>query len=376
MWDSGNPGTPLYDTAYFISSKWTSYVYGYPMPDSFPDCPSGAQILAYLRGFAEAYGLRAHITFGTEVRHAAPDGDGWRVELSSGKVRQYAGVTACPGVTWRGVMPVLPGAQGFAGEVRHSVTYRSPDEIAGKRVRLVGAGNSGGDSACDAARVADRAFFSVRRGYRFVPKHLFGIPTDVLMSGKVLPPKGAAVSGDVNKKLDLAGGDLTRLGLPAPDHDALASHPIMNTQVLHYLAHGDLTAKGDLTGFDGDLVRFADGSAEAVDLVLFCTGYDYKLPFFDAGLFDWKGGRPQLYLNFLHRTLPGLYVLGFAEFADAAYRRFDEMAQMIVADINARETGVKAGVLAEMRASDRPDLRGGKVYTTARGTQTTSMPRR
>ena len=362
LWEPGNPGTPLYDTAHFISSKWTSYFYGFPMPDSFPDYPSGAQILSYLQDFADAYGLRPHITFGTEVRHAAPEGDGWRVELSTGEVRHYAGVIACPGVTWHGAMPKLPGAETFTGQARHSVTYRDPEEFRGKRVLIIGAGNSGVDIACDAARTAEAAYFSVRRGYRFVPKLLFGIPTDVLVSGKVLPPKGAAVSGDLNKMLDMVSGDLTRLGLPAPDHDALASHPIMNTQILHFLAHGDLTAKGDVKGFDGPRVLFADGSVEAIDLVLFCTGYDYKLPFFDEGLFEWKSGRPQLYLNILHRSLPGLYVLGFAEFADAAYRRFDEMAQMIVADINARETGVKADVMAAMRATDRPDLRGGKVY--------------
>ena len=296
------------------------------------------------------------------MRHAAPEGDVWRVELSTGEVRHYAGVIACPGVTWHGTMPKLPGAETFTGQARHSVTYRDPEEFRGKRVLIIGAGNSGVDIACDAARTAGAAYFSVRRGYRFVPKHLFGIPTDVLVSGKVLPPKGAAVSGDLNKMLDMLSGDLTRLGLPAPDHDALASHPIMNTQILHYLSHGDLTAKGDVKGFDGLHVLFADGSVEAIDLVLFCTGYDYRLPFFDEGLFEWKSGRPQLYLNILHRSLPGLYVLGFAEFADAAYRRFDEMAQMIVADINARETGVKADVMAAMRATDRPDLRGGKVY--------------
>lgn len=362
LWDPDNPGTPIYDTAHFISSKWTSYFYGYPMPADYPDYPSAAQILDYIRGFAEAFGLRPHITFNTEVIRAEPEGEGWRVTLSGGEVRHYAGIIGCPGVTWHAAMPRLPGQERFAGEIRHSVTYRNPDEFQGKRVLIVGAGNSGVDIACDAARSAEKAFLSVRRGYRFVPKHLFGIPTDVLMSGKAIPPKGAAVSGDVNRMLDILNGDLTRLGLPAPDHDALASHPIMNTQVLHHLAHGDLTAKGDVTGFEGDQVIFADGSREGVDLVLFCTGYDYRLPFLDPGLFEWKGGRPQLYLNILHRTQPGLYLLGFTEFADAAYRRFDDMAQVILADINARETGVMRTELDRLKAEDRPDLRGGKAY--------------
>jgi hypothetical protein len=96
--------------------------------------------------------------------------------------------------------------------------------------------------------------------------------------------------------------------------------------------------------------------------VLFATGYDYKLPFLDEDIFEWRDGRPQLYLNLIHRKLSGLYVLGFAEFADGAYRRFEEMAQMIVADIHARESGVRRELLDELRENHFPDLRGGKVY--------------
>jgi hypothetical protein len=72
-------------------------------------------------------------------------------------------------------------------------------------------------------------------------------------------------------------------------------------------------------------VLFKDGSEAPVDLVLFATGYDYRLPFLEENIFEWKDGRPQLYLNLIHRKLPGLYVLGSAEFADGAYRCFEEM---------------------------------------------------
>ena len=109
-------------------------------------------------------------------------------------------------------------------------------------------------------------------------------------------------------------------------------------------------------------VLFKDGSEAPVDLVLFATGYDYRLPFLEENIFEWKDGRPQLYLNLIHRKLPGLYVLGFAEFADGAYRRFEEMAQMIVADIHARESGVRRELLDKLRESHFPDLRGGKAY--------------
>jgi amino acid transporter len=362
LWDPDNPGSPIYDSAHFISSKWTSYFYGFPMPDHYPDYPSHRQILDYIRSFARVFGLYEHVTFDTEVLSAKPEGDQWKVTLGNGETRHYAGVVACPGVTWHPSMPDIPGRAAFRGEIRHSVTYRSAEEFRGKSVLIVGGGNSGVDMACDAARTAHRAFFSVRRGYRFVPKTLFGIPTDVLMTGQVPPPKGVALSGDINTLLDTLNGDLTRLGLPKPDHDALASHPIMNSQILHYLAHGDLAAKPDVKEFRPNSVVFKDGSEEQVDLVMLATGYEYRMPFFDPALFEWKGGRPQLYLNLIHRSSRGLYVLGFAEFADAAYRRFDEMAQVIVADIHATETGIARDWLDERRENHFPDLRGGKTY--------------
>ena len=131
----------------------------------------------------------------------------------------------------------------FRGEIRHSSTYRDPDEFRGRRVLVVGGGNSGVDIACDAALFASQAYLSVRRGYRYIPKHIGGVPTDALLAGVVAPPAGVSLPTDQTKFLDQLVGDLTRYGLPAPDHELLASHPIMNTQVLHHLGHGDLIAR-------------------------------------------------------------------------------------------------------------------------------------
>lgn len=363
IWDMENPGTPMYESAHFISSKYTSGFYGAPMSADFPDYPTWWQIRDYIRAFARDWGLYDHITFNTEVTRAEPlPGDRWRVSLSDGRTLEYDGLIAAPGVTWHANAPQLPGMETFGGEIRHAVTFRSGQEFLGKRVLIVGAGNSGVDIASDAARHAARAFFSVRRGYRYLPKHIAGLPTDALVNGILEPPKGLSLSGDLNKTLDLLVGDLTRLGLPAPDHDALASHPIMNTQVLHHLAHGDLIAKPDIDRFTSDGVVFKDGTREQLDLVMLCTGYEYKLPFLDPDLFTWKSGHPQLYLNVFNRAHDSLYVLGFIEFADAAYKRFDEMAQLVVMDIRARETGEHRDELRERKATDHPDLRGGVAY--------------
>ena len=116
---------------------------------------------------------------------------------------------------------------------------------------------------------------------------------------------------------------------------------------------------------------FADGSEEEVDLVLLATGYDL-VPYVDPTLFDWTDGRPDLYLNIAHRTLDGLYVLGFVELADAAYQRFDDMAQLVVMDAHAHRTGEHLDELRRLRREDHPDLRGGHRYVDSPGTRRTS----
>lgn len=366
IWDIESPGSSMYDSAHFISSKYTSAFFGLPMPESYPDYPDHRQILAYVREFARRFGLRDKITFGVEVLKATPLGeqaqDGWKVELSNGETRTYKGVVVANGVTWHPSLPDYPGLELFKGEARHAVTYRRPQEFAGKRVLIVGAGNSGVDIACDAARHADKAFISLRRGYHFVPKHMFGVPTDVFLGGGVHPPKGVVIPDDPDKMLGAMVGDLTRYGLKAPDHKAMQSHPIMNTQILHYLAHGDLTAKEDIVSFTETGAIFKDGSTLDFDMVLFATGYNYRLPFLDEDLFEWKQGRPQLYLNIFHRRLRGLAVVGYVEFASAGYQRFDEMAQMVAMDAVIEQSGANRETWRSMKAEGRPDLRGASTY--------------
>ena len=247
IWDIDNPGSPMYESAHFISSKYTSYFYGYPMPAEYPDYPSRAQVLAYVRSFARAYGLDRHAQLGVAVVSAAPVADGWEVLLSDGRAppvprrglrqRRDLAPAACPSYA---------GQDRFLGEVRHSVTYRSADELRGRRVLVVGGGNSGVDIACDAARSAQR-----------------GLP---VACGAATGSSPSTSSGSRRTCSSPAAGCRRRGRRPGRPQRArrlarrrphpvrparagpplLESHPIMNTQVLHHLAHGDLVAKPDV----------------------------------------------------------------------------------------------------------------------------------
>lgn len=360
IWDPENAGSPMYESAHFISSRYTSGFYGLPMPETFPDYPSWRMLRDYIRQFASVYGLYDNVRLGTEVRSAKLVDGRWHVTDSHGETETYTHLVNANGVTWYPKLPHYPGQETFGGEMRHASTYRYASEFVGKRVLIVGGGNSGVDIACDAARNAEAAFWSVRRGYRVIPKFVFGVPLDVFVNEGGRPPAGISFPEDPSELIDALVGDLTKYGLPKPDHPALASHPIVNDAIVNHLSHGDIAGKPDVAEFRGDSVVFTDGSEEKIDTVLFATGYDYRIPYLEQDLFTWKYGHPLLYLNMFNREVDNLYVLGFIEFADAAYHRFDEMAQLIAFDIAA--TGeTKQGFTALKRSHD-PDLRGGMTY--------------
>lgn len=357
LWDMDNPGSPIYESAHFISSRDLSGFMGFPMPKHFPDYPSHRQILSYVRSFANAYGLRGAIRLGTGVNQVRKDAAGhWVVELGDGTRRRYKAVICATGCNWDPNLPTFEGR--FSGELRHSVTYRSGDEFRGKRVLVVGAGNSGADIACDAATHADRAFISVRRGYHFIPKHIFGMPADEFgESGPHLPLWLARPV--MTGLLRLMTGDLTRFGLPRPDHRLFESHPLMNSQLLHHLQHGNIAVKPDISHFDGHAVVFKDGSREEVDLVLCATGYRWSCRY-AAEYFEWRGGRPQLYLSMFSRDHRNLFGIGYLENNSSAYKLFDTQAFMIASYLRAqRDRDASAARFEQLIQRDQPDLSGG-----------------
>lgn len=360
IWDPTNVGSPIYRTAHFISSRFNSGFYGHPMPATYPDYPSWSQIRDYIRKFAQDEKLYEHVTFNTPVEHAELRPDGQWVVTVGGERKLYQALVVATGVTWHANMPELPGQETFNGQILHSSAYSDSAVFRDKKVLIVGAGNSGVDIACDAAVTADKTFLSVRRGYRFIPKHIFGMPLDVFSKGGRKAPAGMTLPDSMDEIVDALVGDVTRFGLPAPDHDLLTSHPIVNDQIIHHFNHGDITAKPDVDKLDGSDVVFKDGTRERVDIILMATGYDYRIPFLDESLFEWKNGRPQLYLNVFSRSVDSLYVVGFIEFADAAYKRFEEMAQLVAMDLTLEGSAKRE--FAEMKANHRPDLRGGHDY--------------
>jgi thioredoxin reductase len=342
IWNLGSENSPAYDSLHFISSSTMSGFPGFPMPAEYPDYPSALQIRDYLRAYANHCGVREHIRFNTKVIAVTPAaGGGFMVrsntsenttggDLRSQEITEhFAGVIVANGhlnvpneISW-------PGR--FNGSVMHSRFYRSREVLAGKRVLVVGSGNSGCDIAVDAAAVAAKTFISVRRGVWFAPKYILGKPADVFASeGPHLPKfiENNVVVPIFEKLCKLLGGDPTKYGLPKPTHRILDEIPVVNSQLLYMLGHGRITAKPGIDRLDGDNVIFTDGSHEAVDLIVTATGYRVVFPFAAPELLHEKSGF-EMPLKIIHPTNPDLLAAGLTEGIGPGYPTYANSASLI-----------------------------------------------
>lgn len=303
----GNWYHGVYTTAHIISSRKTTEYADYPMPAQYPDFPSRAQMVDYLRDFAHHFGLRAAIEFNTKVVLARPRTDElWDVGLANGEQRLYKGVLVCNGHHWSKRFPDYPGD--FTGTLIHSKDYKSPQQLADKRVLVVGGGNSACDVASEAARVGTSCDLSLRRGYWFLPKTIMGKPlvesmplwTPVWLQRLVL--KGV---------LKVIIGDYRTYGLPKPDHKIFEHHPTINSELLHYVKHGRIKPRPDIRRYDGNRIEFTDGTSGEYDIVICATGFTVDFPFLPKGLVPVRGGNlAQVYGGAMLPEYKHLYIIG------------------------------------------------------------------
>ncbi len=366
LWNIGNPRSTVYESAHLISSKRMTEFTEFPMDDAVADYPSHAELMRYFSAFADRFDLRSHFHFGCRVLDAAPVGEGasplWRLRWAdkSGQEHEaeFKGLVVANGTLAEPNMPAFKGE--FAGELLHTSAYKKAAQMfAGKRVLIVGAGNSGCDIAVDAVHHARCVDISVRRGYYFVPKYVFGKPADTI-GGKIQLPAWLKQAVD-SRILKWFTGDPVRFGFPKPAYKMYESHPVVNSLILHHLGHGDLSVKPDVERFEGRTVHFKDGTAKDYDLVLAATGYKLHYPFMAREHLNWQGMAPQLYLNIFAPRFENLAVIGMVEASGIGWQGRYEQAELVARVFKAAGTE-RAARFHTAKAGPAPDLSGGFSY--------------
>jgi dimethylaniline monooxygenase (N-oxide forming) len=283
----------------------------FPMPRSYGNFPHHGELAAYLGAYADAHGLRDSIRFQTTVERVEPAADGsWRIALDDGSRRKYGAVVVATGLFWSPRLPAYPG--GFDGAVRHSHEYRTPEPYAGRRVLVVGAGQSAAEIAVEVSTVAERTFMSVRSPVHVIPRWIGRRPYDAsdVAPLNLLPWRLLNV---------IYGARVARALGPRPASWPLATRrllegiPIVSSDLLPAVRRGDVVVKPAIDRLNGQSVRFADGSEERVDRIVYATGYRISLPYLSSSLVSAEGRRFPLYRRIVPPELPGLYFAGFVD---------------------------------------------------------------
>ena len=305
----GNWYHGVYETARLISSKRTTEYPDFPMPRDYPDFPSAGQMIDYLRSYAAAFNLRPQIQFRSKVLMCLPLVDGrWELELESGEKRVYKGVIVCNGHHWDKRYPDYPGT--FSGEYFHSKDYKQPSQLVGKRVLVIGGGNSACDIASEAARVGKTCGLSLRRGYWFLPKTTLGIPLANLAPGWTPVWTQQLV---LKILVRLMFGRYESYGLPKPNHRIFDAHPTVNTDILNYIKRGRIQPRPEITRFEDQRVFFGDGTSDKFDTVVCATGFHLSFPFLPPGLVPVKASNALLYGGCTLPDFKNIYIVGTAQ---------------------------------------------------------------
>ncbi len=317
-WYFRNPNgrSSAYRSLHIDTSKQAISFADFPMDERYPDFPHHTQIHRFLREYADRFALRDRIEFETAVSEARRlDGGGWLIRTLDGQEHEFEALLVCNGHHWDPLYPNFRGT--FDGETLHSHHYIDPSEpldLYGKRVVVVGIGNSGVDIVSELSRkgVAEQVFLSTRSGAWVIPKYAFGRPVDQVF--KTNPRLSLKFQHRVAALLPrIVSGRMEDFGLPTPNHRFLEAHPTVSSELLLRLGSGDAVAKPDIDELLGDRVRFADGTVEAADAIIYATGYKISFPFFDPDFISAPGNVLPLYKRMFKPGIDDLAFIGLGQ---------------------------------------------------------------
>lgn len=349
-----------------------------PLLTSFSDFPAPADHLMhltvgeyvdYLDRYCEAFGLRRHIRFRATVEEVTrnPDGD-WTVRIRDAAgthEERFDAVALCSGLHQHPHLPRLPGQDTYTGTILHGAQYRRPSQVAAKRVLVVGAGESGADVAAEVAANAAETVLSLRRGVAVQSRIQLGKPKDLqtsrLMNStadwvfqtrhptddhkrsvyrwtflplllvdkalqqlylfvfEFLPLLRAATLAEIRANLRTRKLSLQLLRESGGTFNE--QFGTKSDEFVRAIATGHCRRAPAIARFDGPRVVFADGSVFTPDLVIFCTGFDTRMPYLDETV----AAAPR----FLHTFHPETGAsLGFIGFLRPAFGAIPPLAEL------------------------------------------------
>lgn len=350
-----------YERLHLHSVRAFSGLAHYPLPRNLPKYVPKDRFAVYLQDYARHFNLNIVLNCPVHKIRSSGSRGGWLVESEQG-TWQCDVVIVATGHYGTPYLPEWEGRERYQGALIHSVDYKTGSHYAGKRVLVIGAGNSGSEIATDLAEQgASHVSISIRTAPPIAPRDWLGTPVQIfgfLLSP--LPPKMADAIGHFLSRLSV--GNLTKYGLPPAQWHPFTAHrvPIIDVGFIKELKRGRIQIKPNVARFTERGVQFESGEEEHYDVVVAATGFKTGLPELiePAGLVDERGyptypsGQPTAY--------PGFYFMGYTESvrghlfeANRDSRRLAKMVKKYLEDFAVNER------LSPVKVTQHPPAGGG-----------------
>lgn len=340
VFNSKTGHSSVYENTHIISSKTMSEYEDFPMPDHYPDYPRHDQLQQYFENYAKHFGVYDQIKFHHQIDHVSKNEDNsWLVEFTDNQgnkqQKTYPYLMVCNGHHWKPKYPEYTGK--FTGTWMHSHDFKSvTDDWRGKRILVIGAGNSACDVAVEASRVSKDIYLSMRSPQWFVPKFMLGYPADIVVKAiENLPAKMRQKL--LTKIVKVFTGNYADFGLPVNDKPMLTQHPTANSDFIEFVRHGKITPKPAVKKLNGKKIEFTDGTVEQFDIVCCCTGFWTVFPFFDPEFINFQySEKLPLYRKMMHAEHDNLYFIGLFQPLGCIWPASDHQANLACQEILGR----------------------------------------
>lgn len=276
----------------------------YPAPADHPLHPAATQVHAYLRAYAEHFGVTRRIRYDTPVHRVAP---AWTVDGEP-----FDGVVVASGRFRRPRMPPVPDA--FRGEVLHAFDYPGAEHFRDRRTLVYGNGVSGLEIAADVAAAAP-VVSAFRKPRYVIQKVVDGVSSDWqwytlfgALQRRLLPRE--EFSRVLRERVLRVAGDPVDFGAPRPDPDILVAGLSLCQGYLALVGERRILCRPGIDSADRMSVTYSDGTRDRVEAIICATGYDLDLPYLAPEVRHLLGPELDLYHRTLHPDLPGFGVVG------------------------------------------------------------------
>ncbi|PAN10734.1 hypothetical protein GQ55_2G108200 [Panicum hallii var. hallii] len=297
---------------------------GMPFPDHYPEYPTKRQFVDYLEAYAARAGVEPRFNQAvTSARYDAAAGL-WRVRAEDAAAgdaaTEYIGrwLVVATGENAERIVPEFDGAEEFAGPVSHVSEYKSGEAYRGKRVLVVGCGNSGMEVCLDLCDHNALPAMVVRDSVHVLPREMFGVATFsvAVFLLRFLP------LWLVDRILVLLAriflGNLDKLGIRRPSGGPLelkntrGRTPVLDIGALDRIRSGDIEVVPGIKRFFRGGAELVDGRRVAADAVILATGYHSNVPQWLKGSdFFTQEGYPRVPFPDGWKGESGLYSVGF-----------------------------------------------------------------